>query len=60
MCILIGTKFASSSQFECDSDMLIFSLIGHKLSELCGFYKMCLEMEIFHGTPSVLQAAVKE
>ena len=57
--IFIHTKFASSSQFKCDSNALIFSLIRHELSELREFYKMCPEMEIFCGMPSVQQMAVR-
>ena|ERR1700728_742336 len=58
MHIFVCTKFASSSKFECNSNTLIFSLIRHELSELREFYKMCPEMEIFRGTPSVLQTAI--
>ena len=58
MHIFVCTKFASSSKFECNSNTLIFSLIRHELSELHEFYKMCPEMEIFRGTPSVLQTAI--
>src|ERR1700683_1072484 len=52
------TKFASSSRFKYNFNTLIFSLIGRELSELHEFYKMCPEMEIFRGVPSVLQTAV--
>ena len=58
MHIFVYTKVASSSEFKCKSNALIFSLIGHELSELREIYKMCLEMEIFHGMPLVLQTAV--
>jgi hypothetical protein len=42
--IFIRIKFASSSQFKCDSNALIFSLIGCESSELREFYKMYLDM----------------
>ena len=52
------TKFASSSRFKYNFNTLIFSLIGHELSEQHEFYKMCPEMEIFRGMASVLQTAI--
>ena len=58
--IFVRTKFVSSLKFKCDSNALIFSPIGHELSELREFYKMYPEMEIFCGAPSVLQTAVKD
>ena len=58
MHILVCTKVVSSSEFKYKSNALIFSLIGRELSEPREIYKMCLEMEIFHGTASVLQTAV--
>ena len=58
MHISIRTKIASPSEFKSDSNALIFSLIGHELSELHEFYKMDPEMEIFRAAPSVLQTAV--
>ena len=58
MHIFVRTKAASSSEFKCKSNALILSLIGHELSELHEIYKMCPEMEIFRGMPSVLQTAV--
>jgi hypothetical protein len=57
--IFIRGKFASSSEFECDSNALISSQIGHELSELREFYKIHPEMEIFYALPSVLQTAVR-
>ena len=57
--IFVRNKFVSSLQFKCDSNALIFSPIGHELSELREFYKVYPEMEIFCGAPSVLQTAVK-
>ena len=42
MGIFVHTKFASSSEFKCDSNTLIFSLIGCQLSELHDFYKQSL------------------
>ena len=57
MHISIRTKIASPSEFKSDSNALIFSLIGHELSELHEFYKMYLEMESFHSVPLVLQMA---
>ena len=59
MHISIRTKIASPSEFKSDSNALIFSLIGHELSELHEFYKMDPEMEIFRAAPSVLQTAVR-
>jgi hypothetical protein len=59
MGILIRSKFASSSEFQCDSNALIFCLIGRELSELREFYKIPPEMENFRSAPSVLQTAVK-
>jgi hypothetical protein len=56
--IFVWAKFASSSQCKFDSNTPIFSLICHELHELREFYKRCLEMEIFCGTPLVLQTAV--
>ena len=47
MGIFICTKFASPSEFECDSNALIFNPIGPELSELHEFYKMHPEMENF-------------
>ena len=47
MGISVRTKFASPSEFKCDSNALIFNPIGHELSELHEFYKMHPEMEIF-------------
>src|ERR1700683_4660976 len=58
MHISIRTKIASPSEFKSNSNALIFSLIGHELSELHEFYKMDPEMEIFRAAPSVLQTAV--
>ena len=58
MHISIRTKIASPSEFKSDSNALIFSLIGHELSELHEFYKMDPEMEIFRAVPLVLQTAV--
>ena len=58
MGILLRAKFASPSEFKCDSNALIFSLIGHELSDLREFCEMCPEMEIFHPAPLVLQTAV--
>jgi hypothetical protein len=55
----IRSKFASSSEFKTNSNALIFSLIGRELSELCEFYKIHLEMEIFCAMPLVLQTAVR-
>ena len=48
MGIFVHIKFMSPSEFECDSNTLIFNLIGHELSELHKFYKMHPEMENFH------------
>ena len=56
--ILFRTKFALPSEFKCDSNTLMFSLIGHELSELHEFCEMCPEMEDFRHAPSVLQMAV--
>ena len=39
MYISIRTKFTSSLGFKCNSNALIFSLIGCQLSELHEFYK---------------------
>jgi hypothetical protein len=39
MDIFVCTKFASSSEFKCDSNVLIFSPIECQLSELHEFYK---------------------
>ena len=58
MDIFIHTKFASSSEFKSNSNVQIFSLIRHELSELCKFYKLYPEMEIFYAMPLVLQMAV--
>ena len=60
MHISVRSKFASASEFKCDSNALIFSLIGRELSEICEFYQMCPEMEIFRSAPSVLQTAVNK
>jgi hypothetical protein len=60
MYIFVHTKVASPSEFKCDSNELIFSLIGHELDELCEFYKMFPEMEVFRAAPSVLQTAVSD
>ena len=35
MDIFIRAKFASHSEFKCNSNALIFTPIGHELSELC-------------------------
>ena len=53
MDIFVHTRFASFSEFKSDSNALIFSLIGRELSELCEFYKMYPEMEIFHAVRPV-------
>ena len=58
MGILFRTKFASPSECKCNSNALIFSLIGHESSELREFCEMCPEMEDFRPAPSVLQTAV--
>ena len=58
MHISVRFKFVSASKFKCDSNALIFSLIGRELSALREFYKMCPEIEIFRGAPLVLQTAV--
>ena len=47
MGIFVRIKFASPSEFECDSNPLIFNPIGHELSELHKFYKMHPEMKVF-------------
>ena len=47
MGISVRTKFSSPSEFECDSNALIFNPIGHELSELHESYKMHPEMEVF-------------
>src|ERR1700677_1801372 len=60
MHISVRSKFALASEFKCDSNALIFSLIGRELSEICEFYQMCPEMEIFRSAPSVLQTAVNK
>ena len=59
MDIFVHTRFASFSEFKSDSNALIFSLIGRELSELCEFYKMYPEMEIFHAAPLVLHCKHK-
>ena len=58
MDIFVYTKFVLSSEFNSDSNALIFSLIERELSELCEFYKLYPKMVIFHAAPSVLQIAV--
>ena len=40
MGIFVRTKFSSSSEFKCDSNALIFSLIRCQLSELHEFYNI--------------------
>ena len=57
--IFVRAKFASPSEFECDSNALIFSPIGHELNELHQFYKIYPEMEVVHPVLSVLQTAVR-
>ena len=59
MDIFVRTKVASPSEFKCNSNELIFSPIRHELGELCEFYKMFPEMEVFHAASLVLQTAVK-
>ena len=54
MDIFVHTKVASPSEFKCDSNELIFSPIGHELGELCEYYKMFPEMEVFHAASLVL------
>jgi hypothetical protein len=59
MDIFVHPKVVSSSEFKCDSNELIFSLIRpYELGELRKFYKMFPEMEGFHAMPLVLQTAV--
>jgi hypothetical protein len=47
--IFVRTKVVSPSKFECDFNTLIFTTIGHELSELRQFYKMYPEMEILYA-----------
>ena len=58
MDIFVCIKVALPSEFKCDSNELIFSPIGHELGELCKFYKVFPEMEVFRAAPWVLQTAV--
>jgi len=60
MDIFVHTKVVSPLEFKCDSNELIFSLIGHELDELHEFYKIFPEMVVFCATPSVLQTAVNK
>ena len=54
MGIFARIKVVLFSEFKCDSNALISGPIGHELGELHQFYKMSLEMEVFHAAPSVL------
>ena len=58
MNIFVHTKVVSPLEFRCNSNELIFSPISRELDELCEFYKIFPEMEVFRAVPSVLQTAV--
>ena len=51
MNIFAHNKAGSPSEFKCDSNALIFSLIRRELSELHKFYEMYLKMEYFRPHP---------
>jgi hypothetical protein len=54
MGIYVRAEFASSSEFKCDSNALLFSLIGREPSEPCEFYtiypEMAWSLELQKGT----------
>jgi hypothetical protein len=58
MYIFARTKITSPSEFQFESNALIFIPIGHELSVLRQFYNIYPKMEIFPPAPSVLQTAV--